>query len=183
MNYNCSYLLFQTLGKSGFFPGPTFLLKALSLMIFAILSRPTNIFMFDQFCFCIQQVCIFCFVGYFYHGNSSRIKFFSDPTFFLPNFLCLMYIQGPTFILIGKFSDPMFISCPTFILESRVNMRNLLEQVKKPFCYQKNFWPFTVEMNCVSDTKIFPSASNFTTTILHRTKMKIPCDISMDCKK
>ena len=44
-------------------------------------------------------------------------------------------------------------------------MRNLQEQVKKAFCYQKLFCPFTVWMNCSSDLKIFadsqPSASNF----------------------
>ena len=44
-------------------------------------------------------------------------------------------------------------------------MRNLQEQVKKAFCYQKLFWPFTVWMNCYSDLKNFassrPSASNF----------------------
>ena len=43
-----------------------------------------------------------------------------------------------------------------------LDLRNLQEQVKKPFCYQKLFWPFTV---CSSDLKIFvnsgPSASNF----------------------
>ena len=39
------------------------------------------------------------------------------------------------------------------------------EQVKKAFCYQKLFWPFTVWINCSSDLIIFansrPSASNF----------------------
>ena len=44
-------------------------------------------------------------------------------------------------------------------------MRNLKVQVKKAFCYQKLFWPFTVWINCSSDLKIFansqPSASNF----------------------
>ena len=44
-------------------------------------------------------------------------------------------------------------------------MRNLQEQVKKAFYYQKLFWPFTVWINCSSDHKIFansrPSASNF----------------------
>ena len=39
------------------------------------------------------------------------------------------------------------------------------EQVKKAFCYQKLFWPFTVRINCSIDLKIFansqPSASNF----------------------
>ena len=46
-----------------------------------------------------------------------------------------------------------------------LGMRNLQEQVKKAFCYQKLFWPFTVWINCSSDIKIFansqPSASNF----------------------
>ena len=44
-------------------------------------------------------------------------------------------------------------------------MRNLQERIKKTFCYQKLFWPFTVWINCSSDLKIFlnsqPSASNF----------------------
>ena len=44
-------------------------------------------------------------------------------------------------------------------------MRNLQEQVKKAFCYQKLFWPFTVWINCSSDLKNFansrPSTSNF----------------------
>ena len=46
-----------------------------------------------------------------------------------------------------------------------LDMTNLQEQVKKAFCYQKLFWPFTVWINCSSDLKIFensrPSASNF----------------------
>ena len=46
-----------------------------------------------------------------------------------------------------------------------LDMRNLQEQVKKAFCYQKLFWPFTVWINCSSDLKKFansrPSASNF----------------------
>ena len=45
------------------------------------------------------------------------------------------------------------------------DLRNLQEQVKKAFCYQKLFWPFTVWINCSNDLKIFansrPSASNF----------------------
>ena len=44
-------------------------------------------------------------------------------------------------------------------------MRNFQEQVKKAFCYQKLFWPFTVWINCSSDLKNFansrPSALNF----------------------
>ena len=45
------------------------------------------------------------------------------------------------------------------------DLRNLQEQVKKAFCNQKLFWPFTVWINCSSDLKNFansqPSASNF----------------------
>ena len=43
--------------------------------------------------------------------------------------------------------------------------RNLKEQVKKAFCYQTLFWPFTVRINCSNDLKMFansqPSAWNF----------------------
>ena len=45
-----------------------------------------------------------------------------------------------------------------------LDLRNILEQVKKAFCYQKLYWPFTVWTNCSSDLKNFanswPSASN-----------------------
>ena len=48
---------------------------------------------------------------------------------------------------------------------SLLDVWNLQEQVKKAFCYQKLFWPFTVWINCSSDLKNFanfrPSASNF----------------------
>ena len=48
---------------------------------------------------------------------------------------------------------------------SKLDMRNLQEQVKKAVCYQKLFWPFTVWINCFSHLKNFensqPSASNF----------------------
>ena len=44
-------------------------------------------------------------------------------------------------------------------------MRNLQEQVKKVFSYQKLFWPFTIWINCSSDLKFFvnsqPSALTF----------------------
>ena len=46
-----------------------------------------------------------------------------------------------------------------------LHLRNLQEQVKKAFCYQKLFWPLTVLTICSSDLKIFAnswhSASNF----------------------
>ena len=44
-------------------------------------------------------------------------------------------------------------------------MRNLQEQVKKAFCYQKLFWPFIFWIFCSSDLKNFanswPSTSHF----------------------
>ena len=46
-----------------------------------------------------------------------------------------------------------------------LELRNLQEQVKKTFCYQKLFWIFTIWINCSSDLKNFassrPSVSNF----------------------
>ena len=52
-----------------------------------------------------------------------------------------------------------------FNCSNTLYMRNLQEQVKKAFCYQKLFWPLTVWINCSSDLKIFAnswtSASNF----------------------
>ena len=51
-------------------------------------------------------------------------------------------------------------NCSNFL-----DMRNLQEQVKKAFCYQKLFCSFTVWINCFCDLKIFtnsrPSALNF----------------------
>ena len=46
-----------------------------------------------------------------------------------------------------------------------LDIRNLQEQIKKAFSYQKLFWPSTVWINCSSDPKNLtnsrPSASNF----------------------
>ena len=36
-----------------------------------------------------------------------------------------------------------------------LDIRNLQEQVKKAFCYQKMFWLFTVWINCSNDLKTF----------------------------
>jgi hypothetical protein len=43
------------------------------------------------------------------------------------------------------------------------DMKNLQEQVKKAFCYQKLFWPFTVWTNFSSDFKIFAKIQIFLT--------------------
>ena len=54
----------------------------------------------------------------------------------------------------------LYLNCSNLLY-----MRNLQEQVKKAFCYQKVFQPFTVWINCSSDLKKIsnsrPSVSNF----------------------
>ena len=54
----------------------------------------------------------------------------------------------------------MNFNCSTVL-----DLRNIQEQLKKAFCYQKWFWPFNVWTNCSSDLKNFansrPSVSNF----------------------
>ena len=63
------------------------------------------------------------------------------------------------------FSIPIIFSNFDFNCSNLSSLRNLQEQVKKAFCYQKFFWSFTVWINCTSDLKNFancrPSASNF----------------------
>ena len=63
------------------------------------------------------------------------------------------------------FLNPNNFSNLNYNCSNHLDMRNLQEQVKKAFCYQKLFWPFTVWINCSSDLKTFansrPSASNF----------------------
>ena len=63
------------------------------------------------------------------------------------------------------FSIAIIFSNLNYNCSNLLDMRNLQEQVKKAFCYQKLFWPFTVWINCSSDLKKFanswPSASNF----------------------
>ena len=63
----------------------------------------------------------------------------------------------------------MFLNSNIFLQSEFSNLShigNLQEQVKKVFCYQKLFWPFTaVWINCPSDlnnlVNSWPSASNF----------------------
>ena len=60
---------------------------------------------------------------------------------------------------------PIFFSILDYNCSDLLDIRNLHEQVKKAFCYQKLFWPFSVWINCSSDLKIIsnspPSSSNF----------------------
>ena len=63
-------------------------------------------------------------------------------------------------LLLGILFFGTDVNCSKFL-----DVRNLQEQVKKAFCYQKLFWPFPVWLNCSSGLKNFensrPSTSNF----------------------
>ena len=89
----------------------------------------------------------------------SSTEIFQSPMLFLnksvfSNFSCF-------------FLHPRKCSNLNYNCSNLLDMRDLQEQVKKAFCYQKILWPFTVWINCSSDLKNFansrPSASNFKT--------------------
>ena len=85
------------------------------------------------------------------HSPHFTLVFLSF-VYFFSNFSCMFLI-------------PIFFSNLNYNCSNLLDLRNLQEQVKKAFCYQKLFWPFTVWINCSSDLKNFenswPSASNF----------------------
>ena len=56
------------------------------------------------------------------------------------------------------FSIPIIFSNLNYNCSNLLDMRNLQEQVKKAFCYQELFRPFTVWINCSSDLKIFANS-------------------------
>ena len=72
----------------------------------------------------------------------------------------LYFLTFPACFWIPIIFSNMISNCSNLL-----GMKNLQEQVKKAFCYQKLFWPFTVWINCSSDLKKFEnsrlSASNF----------------------
>ena len=51
------------------------------------------------------------------------------------------------------FEIPIIFSNLNSDFSNLLDMRNIQEQDKKAFCYQKLFWPFTVWINCSSDLK------------------------------
>ena len=55
----------------------------------------------------------------------------------------------------ADFWIPIFFSNFNSNLYNSIDMRNLQEQIKKAFCYQKLFWTFTVRTNCSSDLNSF----------------------------
>ena len=78
------------------------------------------------------------------------------------------FVQGklnfPTFpadFYISIFFSNLHYNCSNFL-----DPRNLQEQVKKAFCYQKLFWPYTVQTNCSSDReKLLRSHKQFIQTV------------------
>ena len=82
--------------------------------------------------------------------NSEFIEF-TDPNIHITfsNFSCM-------FLNPNIFFSNLNSNCSNLL-----DMRNLQEQVKKAFCYEKLFWPFTVRTNCSSDRKFFCKFSAF----------------------
>ena len=66
----------------------------------------------------------FKFLGAKYLYLNKFFQALQSTCILFPNFVCPMYIQGPMFILFGKFSRPYVYFLPTSILESRVDIRN-----------------------------------------------------------
>ena len=122
-----------------FFSRPYFLIKGHTFNDFcnsfqALWTFPSLIHF--VFVFNISMHILFCRT-FFHCGNSSKIKFLSGPNIFFYQIFYSLCLSKALFSLFGK------ASCPKSILESRVDMKNLLESVKKN-CYQKVFGPFTV---------------------------------------
>ena len=90
---------------------------------------------------------------------------------------CIKLLQFDMFFLTRKkfsihtfpicFSMPIIFSNLNYNCSNLSNMRNLQEQVKKAFCYQKLFWPFTIWINCSSDLKIFANFKSFSRSPEH----------------
>ena len=59
------------------------------------------------------------------------------------------FLTFPAYFLIPILFCNLNANCSNLL-----DMRNLQEQVKNAFCYQKLFWPFIVGKNCSSDLKI-----------------------------
>ena len=79
--------------------------------------------------------------------------------------ICRNHRQQFFLTFLACFSIPIIFSNLNQDFSNFLDMRNLQEQVKKAFFYQKLFWPFTVWINCSSDLKHFtnsqPSVLNF----------------------
>ena len=82
----------------------------------------------------------------------------------------VLWPLGYALVQLNSFSTSCFLIPIVFSnlnsdCSNLLDMRNLQEQIKKAFCYQKKYWP-TVRINRSSDIKFFenstrPTASNF----------------------
>ena len=58
-------------------------------------------------------------------------------------------------LFLHVFKSQYFFSNLNSNCSNSLDLRNLQEQVKKAFCYQKLIWPFTVWTNCSNDLEIY----------------------------
>ena len=84
------------------------------------------------------------------YKNRQRLVIFSN---FFKIRLFLTFFHFSCMFLNPNIFSNWNSDCSNFLV-----MRNLQEQVKKAFCYQKLFWTFTVWINCSSDLKIFANS-------------------------
>ena len=100
-------------------------------------------------------------------GHEVVLKLWIDWAYILECFinnhldwLNFLFLTFPACFSIPKIFFNLNFNCSNLSI-----LRNLQEQVKKAFCYQKLFWPFTVWINYSSNLKNLansrPSALNF----------------------
>ena len=68
-----------------------------------------------------------------------------NPVIIFSNFSC-MFLNPNNFFSLNS-------NCSNLL-----DLRNLKQTVKKAYCYQKLFWPFTVRTNCSSDLNFFANS-------------------------
>ena len=126
----------------------------------ALLVRPSRIP-----CWISKILCVWGFYEFLkgkvsFNVQSGKITVWC--TYVHPSFFNVIYI---TTLLLSNFSCRFLNPPQNFQFELHcsifLDVRNLKEQVKKAFCYQKLFWPFTVWINCPSDLKNFANSQQF----------------------
>ena len=121
------------------------------------MNYPLTILFF--FCLVVNLICQCIFSL----DSETLVPFLSVPTYF--NIINKKSIIDNFLTFPANFEIPIIFSNLNSNCPDLSDLRNLQEQVKKAFCHQKLFWPFTVRINCSSDLKNFAnsmlSASNF----------------------
>ena len=115
-----------------------------------------------RFLFIISSLSMLCFasssniscssVRTKYYGTRLQYKVPEEPIkgLWIKILFCSFVI---CFFFLHVFRSQYFFSTLNSNCSNLLDLRNLQEQVKKAFCYQKLFWPFTVWINCSSDLK------------------------------